>query len=104
MEGGKRVYEMGFCNCWELPVGSGVEATRSPGYGKWLQRERRMVSKGVGARIHRQACVAGGDTVFILFFILCRILRSCNRQKGMVQLLGLHRWLEGWSEVMEKFR
>ena len=71
MEGGRSVDEMEFCNCWELPVGSGVEATRSPGYGKWLQRERRMVSKGVGARIHRQASVAGGDTGFFgLFFLV----------------------------------
>ena len=90
MEGGKRVYEMEFCNCWELPVGSGVEATRSPGYGKWLQRERRMVSKGVGARIHRQACVADGDTGGVLFFV--GFLRSWVRLERMVQFPGLHRW------------
>ena len=36
-----------------------------PRYGKWLQRERRMVSEGVGARIHRQPWVAGGDSVFV---------------------------------------
>ena len=36
-----------------------------PRYGKWLQRERRMDSEGVGARIHRQPWVAGGDSVFV---------------------------------------
>ena len=36
-----------------------------PQYGKWLQRERRMVSEGVGARIHRQPWIAGGDSVFV---------------------------------------
>ena len=36
-----------------------------PRYGKWLQRERRMVSEGVGARIHRQPWIAGGDSVVV---------------------------------------
>ena len=36
-----------------------------PRYGKWLQRERRMVLEGVGARIHRQAWIAGGDSVLL---------------------------------------
>lgn len=40
-----------------------------PRYGKWLQRERRMVLEGVGARIHRQAWIAGGDSVFVLLGI-----------------------------------
>ena len=36
-----------------------------PQYGKWLQRERRMLSEGVGARIHRQPWIAGGDSVLL---------------------------------------
>lgn len=55
----------GVCGCWGLPVGSCVEATRFPKYRKWLQRERRMVLEGDGARIHRQPCVAGGDSGFV---------------------------------------
>ena len=48
-----------FAIAGDLPVGSCVGATRFPQYGKWLQRERRMDSDGVEARIHRQACTVG---------------------------------------------
>lgn len=98
MEGGKRVYEMGFCNCWELPVGSGVEATRSPGYGKWLQRERRMVSKGVGARIHRQACVAGGDTVFFYFLFF---VGFCGAVTGRKEWCSFWDCTGGWKDGLK---
>lgn len=79
----REVVHDGLCECWELPVGPCVEATRFPRYGKWLQRERRMVSEGVGARIHRQPCIAGGDFV----------LEGIARLEGLgrlVQFLGLH--------------
>ena len=44
-----------------------------------------MVSEGVGARIHRQACMTGGDSRIV------GIWRSKNSQLGrLVQFLELH--------------
>lgn len=80
-----RIVREGICDCWGLPVGSCVEATRFPRYRKWLQRERRMVSEGVGARIHRQPCIAGGDSGFVG---ICEVGRALKIRADSVTTLG----------------
>lgn len=52
-----------------LSVGPCVRTTRFPRYAKCLQRERRLMSEGVEARIHRQQCVSGGRSVYLDFAI-----------------------------------
>lgn len=43
-------------------------------------------------------------TLFFYFLFFVGFCGAVTGRKEWVQFLGLHRWLEGWSELMEKFR